>query len=111
MSLAVDPVQIVQCMEPRTKVLNKRQYAVLKGAQTVSWKPNISSSFSSTSIQFTAPPPNPGILIDRKVMLGIPIELTFNGPTGEGNLVTPGNGLDAPRAYPLSQIITNAAVT
>lgn len=111
MSLAVDPVQIVQCMEPRTKINNKRSYAVLKGAQQVSWKPNISTSFSDTSIQWSAPPPNPGIIIDRKVMMNVPIELTFTGADQGTLLLTLTGGIDAPRAYPISQIIQNAAVT
>lgn len=60
MSLSVNSVnslRVVQALEPRTKIYNERTYLILRGGQESTWKPTISTSYSNTSIQFTAPPP------------------------------------------------------
>ena len=55
MSLAISPFPIVQVTDPRIDVGKQRSYAVLEGGSQVSWKPNISTSYSTGSIQFSAP--------------------------------------------------------
>jgi len=44
-------------------------------------------------------------------MMAVPIELTFAGADQGTPLLTLTGGVDAPRSYPISQIIQNAAVT
>lgn len=111
MSLALHPQPIVQMMEPRTKIYNQRQYAVLRGGSESTWKPVISTSYSDSSIQFTAPPPSPGIMIDRKVLINIPFTITMSAiaSTGSGFVFTTGTA--APRSRPIPRIIQTAAVT
>lgn len=112
MSLALHPMNVVQMLEPRTKIYNERMYALLRGGSQSTWKPNISTSYSNTSIQFAAPPPNPKILVDRKVMLNIPLLVTLNGDAGSGNLLY-ANAVTktAPRSHPIPRIVNVANCT
>jgi hypothetical protein len=110
MSLAISPFPIVQVTDPRIDVGKQRSYAVLEGGSTVSWKPNISTSYSTSSIQFSAPPPNPRVLVDREVKIVYPIQLSFTGTSSSGNLLQIGSN-DALRAYPISSTLTTLAVT
>lgn len=112
MSLNINPLSVVQTLEPRTRVYNERQYAIFRGGKQSSWKPVVSTSFSDTSIQFTAPPPNPQIIVDRKVKLNTHLLVTLTGNTGTANnLYNPANNNDAPRSHPLQRIINTMAVT
>lgn len=112
MSLALHPMNIVQCLEPRTKIYNERMYALLRGGSQSTWKPNISTSYSDSSIQFTAPPPNPKIMVDKKVMLTIPLLVTLTGDAGVGNLLY-ANAVTktAPRSHPIPRVINVANCT
>jgi major capsid protein len=112
MSLSYHPLNLVQTLEPRTKIYNERDYCILRGGERSSWKPNVSTSYSDTSIQFTAPPPNPKILVDRKVLLNVNALVTLNGNTGSAALLyVPANNNDALRSHALQRIITTQAVT
>lgn len=125
MSLNIAPIQPVSVMDPRLNVEpGDRRYAVFRGGSQVSWKPVISQNFSTSSIQFTAPPPAPGIVVDRRVLLQIPVTISFTGVNFLGSTsLLGGNGLvypaynatigpnDALRADPISQMIQNIAVT
>lgn len=103
MSLSVNPLSIVQALEPRTKIYNERSYLVLRGGSQASWKPVISTSYSNSAIQFTAPPPNPNIIVDRKVLVNMQFLVTLNGTSdGVNNIYQVGN--DAPRAHPIPYI-------
>ncbi len=109
MSLALHPMNVVQMLEPRTKIYNQRTYAILRGGSESTWKPTISTSFSNSSIQFTAPPPNPKIMVDRKVLLHLQFYVTLTGSAASGNLYQPGTS--APRSRPIQRVITTANCT
>lgn len=112
MSLSYHPLNLCQTLEPRTRIYNERDYCVFRGGQVSTWKPAISTSFSDSSIQISAPPPNPKILVDRKVLLNVNPIVTLNGDAGVGNLLyNPLNGNAAPRSHPLQRIITTQTVT
>lgn len=110
MSLSVRPLEIVQALEPRTKIYNKRSYAILRGGTQSSWRPVSSTSYSNSSISFTCPPPNPNIIVDRKIMANFQIKITLNGDAGVGNLLYK-TLVSAPRAHPLAYIVNTLAVT
>lgn len=110
MSLALHPMSVVQMLEPRTKIYSERKYALLRGGSQSTWKPNISTSYSNSSIQFTAPPPNPNIMVDRKVMLNINFLVTLLGDAGAGNLLFQA-GTSSPRARPIQRILTTSNAT
>ncbi len=109
MSLSVRPLEIVQALEPRTKIYNKRSYAILRGGTQSSWRPVISTSYSNSSVQFTAPPPNPNIIVDRKVLLNMQLLITLNGVDTGGPIFL--ESMDAPRAHPLAYIINTINAT
>ncbi len=111
MSGTIFPLSTVRVSEPRVKINEERQFAILSGGSQVSWKPYTTTSFSTTSIQFTTPPPNPNIIVDRKVLLRMFFTLTFVGDTTDPLVpllsIPPAGSADAPRAYPLSNGIIN----
>lgn len=112
MSLAIEPLQTVNVVEDRCKFNEKRRYAIVKGGMINSFKPINSTSYSTSSIQFTAPPPNPAILVDRKVFLRVPLRVTYRGDSGADDvpLVQLGR-YDALRQAPISSIINVLACT
>lgn len=110
MSLSYQPLNVVSVRDPRTNIQSRRDYAVLRGGQQVSYKSFTTNSISQSSIQFSAPPPSGGIIVDRKVSLTLPIRLTFTGPgTNTTNLIQ--SNRDAPRAFPLSNMIDTLQVS
>ena len=110
MSLALNKLDIVQYLEARTKVYSRKPYGILRGGSQTSWKPVISTSYSNTSITFTAPPPNPKIFVDRKVLFNIPLLVTLNGSLPIGQTIFQA-GKQAPRAHPIPMITTTAQCT
>ena len=110
MSYTINPLEIVSVKAPLIKVNEKRKFPVLKGGAQISYKPVISSSYSNSSMQFTAPPPSPSIFVDRRIHLKVPVTIDFTGtaPVGQ-NLIQ--SGFDAFRAYPLSSIINTLTAT
>ena len=110
MSANIQPLQVVQVQDPLIKLNNKRVYAVLRGGSEVTYKKFISSSYSTSTTNFTAPPPSPGIIVSRRVLLNHQLTLTFSGSgAGQGNILQP--GFDALRAMPLSSIINVLNIT
>lgn len=109
MSLNVNPIEPVRILDPRCNINNKRFYAVLEGGATVTYKNFSTTSYSNNSIQFSCPPPNPNILVDRRVFLECGAAFTFSGTASSGNLLVA--EYDAPRAFPLSSNISTMQVT
>lgn len=113
MSLAIKQLETVNVLEPRVKVNEVRRYAILKGGMQSSWKPVSSTSYSASNVQFTAPPPNPGVIVDRKVTFTLPMQINFSATAnvGSGVPVIDIGGHDALRAFPISENVQNIAVT
>lgn len=109
MSLAVVPVQTFQALDPLTRVSSSRDYAIVKGGDRVTYKPINSTSWSNATFSFTAPPPSPGIIVDRKIALRARVRVTFTGTTTGGLLLQ--TGFDAPRANCLSSVMTSMSTT
>jgi hypothetical protein len=114
MSLAVDPVHSVKSIDPRVN-FNRQKYLIQQGASQCSFRIVTSNNVSNNSVQFTCPPPNVNVAVDRKVFIEIPIEFTFTGKSpvpfipGVPNLIKYGS-LDALRSYPLSKICSTVQV-
>jgi len=110
MSLNVVPVETLQCLDPVVNVNSRRQYVILKGGSRVTYKSINSTSYSDSTFSFTAPPPNPSIIVDRKLALRAPVRVSFTGtaPPGQNLLQT---GFDAPRANCLSSVMNSLDVT
>lgn len=117
MSLAIQQLSTVNVYEPRVKINEVRRYAILKGGMISTWKTIPSTAYSNSQIQITAPPPNPAVIVDRKVYLNVPMLIGFTGSYGSGTTQTGASFLqigvnDAPKAYPISNsiIVSNASI-
>lgn len=110
MSLSFQPIQPVCVYDPRVMLNKHRTYAVLKGGSQTSWKAYTTTSISSSSLNFSCPPPSGNIIVDRKIYLYLPVRLSFTGITsGPGFLLA--NGRDAPRAFPIASSIDTLSAT
>jgi hypothetical protein len=111
MSLSFEKLEPVCVRDPRTNITGKREYAVLKSGSQSTWKQYSTTAISNSSMQFSVPPPSGGIITDRKVLMTIPVRLTFTGTsTGIGQTLLR-SGYDAPRAYGLSSAIETLQTT
>ena len=108
MSNSVVPLKIVQTLDPVTRINSERAFAVLKGGDRVTYKPVCSTSYNNSTFQFSAPPPSPGTIVDRKILLKVPVTIDFVGTSG-GTLLNENN--DAFRSYPLSNAMNTLAVS
>jgi hypothetical protein len=108
MSLNLTPLKVVAVADSRT-VIRDKEYALLTGGNQVSWKPYTTTSVSSSSIQFSAPPPNPKIFVDRKLYLQLPVRITLNSAVPNANPLLR-TGYDAPRAFPVSSAMNTLTV-
>lgn len=108
MSLNLTPLKIVEVRDPRT-VIREKEYAVLKGGSQVSWKPYTTTSVSSSSIQFSTPPPSPKIFIDRKQYIQLPVRITLNCAAPNAFPILRA-GYDAPRAFPITSSVSTLSV-
>lgn len=111
MSLAINPVSTYKVLDPITDINSKREYIVLKGGSRVTYKSINSTSYSESSIQFTAPPPSPGVIVSRKLMLKLPVRITFVGDSGSASQGLLQTGYDAFRAYPISSVMNTMSVS
>src|SRR5579863_5642847 len=84
MSLALFPVDVTKVLIPRAKLNEKKEWAVLKGSAETTWRPVQTTSYSNSSIQFSAPPPSPYIIVDRKVYLNVVFNINFTATARAG---------------------------
>lgn len=110
MSLSFQKLKPVLVRDPRTIVANMRDYAILKSGSQTTWKQYTTTSVSTSSIQFSCPPPSGGIFVDRKQYMYLPMRITLTGtPTAGNYLIRPNQ--DAPRAYPIASCIDTLQAT
>jgi len=110
MSLSVVPIETVAVNVPVLDINEPREYVVMKGGNYVQYKQYTSTSFSSNSFQFSCPPPSEKILVNRKVYLQTPVNISFTGVvSGVSTLLN--SGYDAPRAFPLATNLNTISVT
>lgn len=112
MSFAINPLKTVRVVDPRVNFGNEREYAVVSGGNQISWKPFTTNSFSNSALNFSAPPPNPGICVDPRIYLNLPLSIDFTGPVNTINPALPIllEGYDSFRAYPISSVCQTLTV-
>jgi|WetSurMetagenome_2_1015567.scaffolds.fasta_scaffold00833_7 hypothetical protein len=110
MSLSYQKLRSVEVRDPRTILTNEREYAILRAGSQTTLKQFTTTSISSSSIQFSCPPPSGGVIVDRKMYLALPVRLTLAGTAPVGQVLL-NAGQDAPRAFPLSSAIDTLQVT
>lgn len=117
MSKAVIPLNVVAIEDPTTRLGRPTAIGVAQGGVVYSYQPINASSAGPTNITFTAPPPSPDIIVDRRVYLAITYDLQFTGTSTGGPLLNLGV-TDGPRCFPnmqcintLSAVINNNTVS
>jgi hypothetical protein len=117
MSLSYQRLTPVAVLDPLTDVQTKRDYSILKGGDKISFKAFTSTSVSSSSIQFSCPPPNGSVFTSRKQYFQAPVRLIFTGlitttdPTYVPLTSLLNANFDSPRAYPLSGSMESLTLT
>jgi hypothetical protein len=110
MSLSYQKLDAVCVKDPRTIINNKRDYAVLEGGSQFTFKQWTSTSIANSGIQFSAPPPSPDIIVDRRIYFYCPFRLTFVGIPAAGQTLLNMNS-DAPRQFPVNSAIDTISAT
>ena len=119
-SKALEPVVVY---EPRSRIDSKRKIAVISGPSEATAFYDTSKSFSNSQVTHSLSIPSNSIL-DTRMNLIWQMQVSFTGtPPATGNTLvcnpagfTPAGGLtqtiglDAVRAYPISQIVTTSTV-
>lgn len=111
MSYSVNKLDACRVIDPLVDINETKVYAFVQGGEQVSYKSVVSTSFSNNSAQFSAPPPNPGIIIDRLVWLRIPITIHFEGTPGDPFINLLQSGYDGWRAFPILSILNTMTIT
>ena len=96
--------------DPIINAESKKIFAVVKGGVQTTEREFISSTFSNSSCQFSTPPPSPLIFTSRRVLLKVPVQITFT--TVEQGLTGPAilSNYDAFRQAPLASIMQSIDV-
>ena len=121
---ALHNLDVVYAVDPRVAIAQQRRLAAIAGGRQITWFVDNSTNFSNSSITHSITPPANSIM-DSRLYRATVMQLAFTGTgpvSGGGNVVNPGNGyspgagspsagLDAIRAYPLTQCTTNTNIT
>ena len=105
MSLAVDRVQTYQVWDPVLLINDTRNMMVLRGGSQITYKDITATSSNRNVVQFTAITPTLNTIIDRKIVMKMPIDLRFTCDD-IGNLCLQSEK-DAFRAHPIMSVMTN----
>lgn len=98
-------IKKVAIYEPRLKVSNEREWVIVKGGQTVTTTSYPASSFSNAAFNFTTNPPGKKNVLDRHIIIRVPVTLTFTGPGSIPNTdLMIQQGRDAFRSFPISSV-------
>jgi len=110
MSLSYSPVNIIPVRDSVLHLDEQVSYAAYLGASSITYKEVISTSYSNSQMSFSCNPPSPQTVIDRRVMLKVPVTLIFTGVPAAGTRLLQ-SGYDAFRAFPLHSVMNNLAVS
>jgi hypothetical protein len=110
MSLGVNKLQTMKVYDPRTKLNSKRTWLIYQGGQTVTVKDFTTTSYSNTNIIFSAPPPNPSIIVSRELYIQYTVQFTITGTAQVGQPLLNAQ-CDGLRAFPLSSVTSSLIIT
>lgn len=86
MTLNIQKLQLSKVVDPRILVDEGKTFSVLQSATQNTFKTISSSSYSTSSISFSAPPPF-GVCTDRCVQLSVPFQIDLIGTSPIGGLL------------------------
>lgn len=98
-------VAVKQVMNPAVDINEKKDFAVLKSALQTTQRSFTSTSYSTTSAFWSAPPPNENTIVNRRILMRFAIRATCTA----GSFIPYLNS--APRFMPLSSIVNSAVLT
>lgn len=104
MSLAYEELDVIPVKNAALHVDEPVHYAAYLGGSTITYKEVISTSYSNAQASFSANPPSPNVIVDRNVLLKVPVTFTFTGTSAPGARLLQ-SGYDAPRAFPLHSVM------
>lgn len=110
MSLAFEKIQVVPVRSAATNVDQPVHYHAYLGGSTITYKEVMSTSYSNSQISFTANPPSPSVIIDREVLMKLPVRVTLNGTAAAGTRLIQ-NPYNAFRQMPIHSVISNLQLT
>lgn len=116
MSLSYVPLSPVRLQDPVQNIQAVTSYGCLEGGSQISYKPYISTNISSSSMQFSCPPPSGEVIVDRDVSITVGCRLTFTSLIQTTDVLfqpatsTLNDGKDAPRELPFLSGLDNLQV-
>jgi len=111
MSLAYEKMQSVVMQDGRLDFDEQNQkYIIAKPGEDVSYKEVISSTSSITTLNFSAPPPSPAVVVDRRIYLKLKFTMEFTGTSVGSTLLQIGSN-DALRSFPVSRCLNSLRIT
>lgn len=112
MSNNLIPLEVAKSEYVETSLLKSGDYiySIFKGSLETTYRRVTTTSYSLSSITFSAPPPNKDTIVSKKVFMTLKLRFTINGTIGAGNLFD-GWGLTiAPRALPIANSLSNVTL-
>lgn len=91
---SVEPFKIVGINDPLINVNANKAFVVMKSGKYLTSKLYSTTSFSTSSLNFSCPPPSPSTVVDRLVYLTLYVRFVFDQPPILGVA-------DAPRQFPI----------
>ncbi len=111
MSLGFEKMKSAVLQDPRCDFDEADQkYIIQKPGEDVTYRNVTSTSFSTSSVNFSAPPPSPATIVDRRIEMRCKFRMTFTGTSLGATLLQIGAN-DAPRSFPLSQAINTLRIS
>ena len=106
--------ELISVIDPIIDTSKKAPFAILKGGSDVSERAYNANSWSTSSVQFSVPPPNPGTYVSRKMQLYLDFTVNLsvqvaNGVQGTNGMIQEYN--DALRSFPINSMIRALEVT
>jgi len=111
MSLSFEDMQVKPVVVSSVDLGRPDSYQALIGGTQITKKEVISTSYNSSQASFQCNPPDSLTIIDRRVLLKVPITLTFTASSVAGGTYMLQSGYDAFRAMPLSSIMQTLTVS
>lgn len=110
MSLALNPIPTQVVYDPLCNLNEPRIYTIQKGGAQVTWKNILATSYSNSNFTISAPPPSPGILVDRKIYMKMRVSIDIVGTAPPGSLLLQ-SGAWALRSFPLSRLVNTLQIS
>ena len=110
MSLSLVQVPLKKIIVPTINIGASKEYVIAKGAQDSTYQQFQAQNLNINQINITSNPPSRQHVINRQAFVLASYQLTISGTAGAGGkMIQP--GLDAPRAYPISQSLSTLQCT